>query len=272
MPFISDIVCFFLWKEISVPRIVLTKTSMRDSVIYVGGAHIRFHQTLHLRPRRIENHRFLFVESGCGEFAFADETLSIEGRALLLLSPGVRETHYSDAAPVSYFYIEFRIPETLITTPFLKCQESSPHFQTIVALLRSTLIEKDQAVHLLPAAIELALQGPDSVGSPPGTDPRISRVLRFIESNLTRPILISELAREAGVSEPQFRRIFRQTMSLGPKEYLLRERMNYARRILKSEALRVGEVADLLQFETVYQFSNQYKKVHGHSPGQDSHC
>lgn len=59
-------------------------------------------------------------------------------------------------------------------------------------------------------------------------------------------------------------------MSLGPKEYLLRERMNYARRILKSEALRVGEVADLLQFETVYQFSNQYKKVHGHSPGQDS--
>jgi len=30
----------------------------------------------------------------------------------------------------------------------------------------------------------------------------------------------------------------------------------------------VGEVADLLQFETVYQFSNQYKKVHGHSPGR----
>ncbi|MGZ0163103.1 MAG: hypothetical protein ACKVII_04245 [Planctomycetales bacterium] len=46
--------------------------------------------------------------------------------------------------------------------------------------------------------------------------------------------------------------------------------MNYARRILQSEGLRVGEVAGLLQFETVYQFSNQYKKVHGHSPTQDS--
>ena len=46
--------------------------------------------------------------------------------------------------------------------------------------------------------------------------------------------------------------------------------MNYARRILQSEGLRVGEVAGLLQFEAVYQFSNQYKKVHGHSPTQDS--
>ena len=60
-------------------------------------------------------------------------------------------------------------------------------------------------------------------------------------------------------------------MSIGPKEYLLRERMDHARRMLQSESLRVGEVADLLQFETVYQFSNQYKKVHGHSPTQDSH-
>ena len=55
-------------------------------------------------------------------------------------------------------------------------------------------------------------------------------------------------------------------MSMGPKEYLLRTRMQYARRILENEGLRVSDVADLLQFETVYQFSKQYKKVHGHSP------
>ena len=103
-------------------------------------------------------------------------------------------------------------------------------------------------------------------------DHRINRILHFIETNLTRPLLVSELAREAGVSEPQFRRIFRDAMALGPKEYLLRERMNYARRILESEALRVGEVAELLQFETVYQSSNQYKRIHRHSPVQDSHC
>jgi AraC family transcriptional regulator len=95
-------------------------------------------------------------------------------------------------------------------------------------------------------------------------------VLDYIDRHLDHPLRVAELAREAGLSEPQFRRVFRNAMSVGPKAYILQARMNYARRILQSEGLRVGEVADLLKFETVYQFSNQYKKVHGHSPAQDS--
>ncbi|MDF1816724.1 MAG: AraC family transcriptional regulator [Verrucomicrobiales bacterium] len=242
---------------------------MPNSNIYVGGAHVRFHQALHLRPRKIGNYRFLFVESGCGEFFFADESLPVHGRTLLLLSPGLREIHYSATEPVSYFYIEFKSPDTLITEPYLKCPGASPHFPTVVYLLQSILRENGETIHLIPAAIELILRSPQSSNNYGEIDPRISRVLQFIDSNLTRPILVSELAREAGISEPQFRRIFRTAMAVGPKEYLLRERMNYARRILQSEGLRIGEVADLLQFETIYQFSNQYKKVHGHSPAQD---
>ncbi|MDF1824157.1 MAG: helix-turn-helix domain-containing protein [Verrucomicrobiales bacterium] len=62
---------------------------------------------------------------------------------------------------------------------------------------------------------------------------------------------------------------FRKKAATAPKEYLMRERMRYARKILQTEGLRVGEVADLMQFETVFQFSNQYKNVHGHSPMKD---
>ena len=65
----------------------------------------------------------------------------------------------------------------------------------------------------------------------------------YIDVHLNHPLRVSERAREAGLSEPQFRRVFRNTMSIGPKEYLLQERMNYAHRILQSEGLRVGEVA-----------------------------
>jgi AraC-like DNA-binding protein len=251
--------------------IVLTKTFTPDSIAYVGSDQVRFHQSLHFRPRQIENHRFLFVESGCGEFLFADETLSIDGRTLLLLSPGPRETRYRDTEPVSYTYVEFKSHFKLIDTSFVSYAESSPHFQTLVCLLRSIVINKGaSAGQLISAAIELARLHPAHSGSAPESDARIQHVLDYIDLHLNHPLRVAELAREAGLSEPQFRRVFRKAMSIGPKEHLLQERMNYARRILQSEGLRVGEVADLLQFETVYQFSNQYKKVHGHSPTQDS--
>lgn len=44
--------------------------------------------------------------------------------------------------------------------------------------------------------------------------------------------------------------------------------MHYARKVLENEGLRASDVGELLRFETVYQFSKQYKKVHGHSPTQ----
>jgi AraC-like DNA-binding protein len=258
-------------KSMAVTYILLTKTIMPDSIDYIGGAHVRFHQSLYLRRRLIENYRFLFVESGSGEFVFGDETLAVEERMFLLLSPGIRETRYYATREVSYAYVEFKADALLLNGPYLSHPVSSPHFQTLVWLLRSILKENGAAARLLPAALELVQLHPAHSESTPAPDDRIRRVLHFIEINLSRPIQIPELALEAGVSEAQFRRIFRAAMSIGPKEYLLRERMDHARRMMQSESLRVGEVADLLQFETVYQFSNQYKKVHGHSPTQDSH-
>ena len=84
----------------------LTKTIMSNpGITYMGGAEIRFHQALYLRPRQIGTCRILYLESGKGEFIFPGETLQIEDRTLLFLSPGLRESHYHATRPVSYLYI-----------------------------------------------------------------------------------------------------------------------------------------------------------------------
>ncbi len=249
---------------------LMSKTIMTapdDTIAYVGGAHIRFERGLHLPPRNVENHRFLYVESGSGEFILPDERLQLDNRMLLLLSPGIREIRYDDKRPVSYTYIEFKVTRDLITEPWLRVPETSQHFQTLIGLLRSTLHEDGRGVELIiRAAIDLALRHTVPDASGPTVDDRIRQVLDYIDRNLNRALKVSELAELAGLSEPQFRRVFRANMSIGPKEHLLRTRMHYARRILESEGLRVSDVAELLQFETVYQFSKQYKEVHGHSP------
>lgn len=238
-----------------------------NSIAYVGGAQIRFERGLHLPPRLVENYRFLYVESGSGEFIIPDHTLQLDDRMLLLLSPGVREIRYDDRRPVSYSYIEFSVTCDLITEPWLRVPESAPHFQTLIGLLRSTLHEDgDGTESVIRAAIDLTLRHTVPDASTATIDGRIRQVLDYIDRNLNRALKVSELTEIAGLSEPQFRRVFRTSMSIGPKEYLLRTRMHYARRILESEGLQVSGVADLLQFETVYQFSKQYKKVHGHSP------
>lgn len=242
---------------------------MKDEIKFIESAHVRFHQNLHLRPREIENHRFLFVETGHGEFLFPGTKLKIDSRTLLLLSPGLRETRYVETTPVSYLYVEFHAPDNLIATPYREVPQTSAHFQTLVNLLWSIEREKGNLTeYLIPAALELTLRHPTRPTSRE-VDPRIQSTLDYIDRHLDQPIKISQLAARAGLSLPQFRRLFVKAVAKPPKEYLLRERMRYARKILQTEGLRIGEIAELMNFESVYQFSNQYKKVHGHSPRQD---
>ena len=152
-------------------------TSPDTSIAYVGGGYIRFERGLHLPPRHVENHRFLYVESGSGEFIIPDETLQLDDRMLLLLSPGVREIRYDDKRPVSYTYIEFSVTRDLVTDPWLQVPESSPHFQTLIGLLHSTLHEDGHGTEsVIRAAIDLALRhtAPTPDPSTPTVDGRRS--------------------------------------------------------------------------------------------------
>jgi len=189
--------------------ILMSKTIMpqfNNSIAYVGGAHIRFERSLYLPPRQVENYRFLYVESGSGEFIIPDDTLQLDDRMLLLLSPGVREIRYDDRRAVSYTYIEFSVARDLITEPWLQVPESSPHFQTLIGLLRSTLHEDGHGTEsVIRAAIDLAIRHTAPDPSTATIDGRIRQVLDYIDRNLNHALKVSELAKIAGLSEPQFR-------------------------------------------------------------------
>ena len=189
---------------------------------------------------------------------------------LLLLSPGERESHYRGEEEVSYLYVEFDSATQLIDTPCRQFSSTFAHFKTMCALLDSIHREHGRGAEaLLLAAVKLAGLYSEHAPGREGIDPRVGEALKFIDHNIDRPIRVPELASRVGLSVPHFRRLFHQAVNASPKEYLIRERMLHARKILQTEGLRVGEVADVLHFENVFQFSNQYKKVHGHSPVQD---
>lgn len=238
----------------------------------IDSSRIRFHQPLHMRRRRITHYRLLKIDSGRGEFRFAGTSLEVHGGMLLLLAPGIRESRYRGDEEVSYLYVEFDAdPDCgLFDGDFLSCPSTSPHFRTLGEMILSLHRVRGRGLdQLLPATVQLALFACRDGAEDMPADARIRRALQYIEQNLDRPLRVGELARTAGLSLPHFRRLFQRATGSGPKQFVLRERMKYARGILQTEGLRVGEVAELLRFDNVFHFSNQYKRVFGHSPVRD---
>ena len=77
---------------------------------------------------------------------------------------------------------------------------------------------------------------------------------------------IRDVARELGIAESHFRRIFKKSTGLSPKEYVLDLRLREVRILLQGSALTIGEIADRTGYNSAYHLSAEFKKRTGISP------
>ena len=95
----------------------------------------------------------------------------------------------------------------------------------------------------------------------------VRRVQEYLQAHLAEPITLGELAREAGLSEYHFARMFGQSLGCPPHRYLLGLRLKRAKQLLAgSEPL--ASIAAQCGFSSQAHFGNRFREAFGLSPGQ----
>lgn len=87
-----------------------------------------------------------------------------------------------------------------------------------------------------------------------------------LQLELAKPPDIALLAKEAGMSEPKMRKLFKQTFGKGVFEYYQFTRMQKAARLLKDKRLSVSEVGYQLGFTNLSHFSRVFESYIGMKP------
>ena len=95
---------------------------------------------------------------------------------------------------------------------------------------------------------------------------RLSAILEYIDGNLDSPFSLNDLATRAGVTPFHFCKIFRAGMGMTPVEYVNRERVARAERLLAETALTVTEVAYAVGVGDANYFSRLFRRYRGVSP------
>ena len=90
--------------------------------------------------------------------------------------------------------------------------------------------------------------------------------VNFIKANLHLPIQVSELCRMTGITQPYLYRIFREETGLSPKQYILNEKLDHAKRLLRETEFSVSEIAGTVGFASVLDFSKFFSRQTGESP------
>jgi AraC-like DNA-binding protein len=111
------------------------------------------------------------------------------------------------------------------------------------------------------------LQALDNAGTDILGTGALNAVVQYIRKNLSSRLEIDALSRFACMSRPSFFRLFRREYGISPTQFIIRERIAKARRLLADTNETVGKVCFECGFEDVNHFIRAFRQSEGVTPG-----
>ena len=102
----------------------------------------------------------------------------------------------------------------------------------------------------------------------PTITPEIKKVVRLIHDKPDANPTMPEMAREAGLSVPWFKAKFKRQLGVAPMEYLMRTKVEEAKKMLRNSKLSVTEVAYELGFSNSQYFATVFKRFTNKKPSE----
>lgn len=90
----------------------------------------------------------------------------------------------------------------------------------------------------------------------------------YIDNHIKETIHLTDLAALIPCSVSQIMRIFKRGMNTTPYEYILSQKINMAKILMKTTNLRIKDIADELSFDDEHYFSTLFKQKIGCTPTQ----
>ena len=94
----------------------------------------------------------------------------------------------------------------------------------------------------------------------------IERAKGFFLEDVSQTTDLQAIASTLGVSYSTFRRTFKSYTHLSPRQFQLQTKIHKAGQLLTDTNISIGEIAGRMGFESVYYFSQIFKRKMGHSP------
>ncbi len=152
-----------------------------------------------------------------------------------------------------------------------------PHIESIGTLLLAELNQQNLgrrlyieslsnvlAVHLLRQYTAPRLRLSVYEGGLP--ERQLLQVLEYINEHLDQDIKLADLAALLGISQFHFSRLFKQSVGKAPYQYLLQQRVERAKHLLKQTDRSIIEIAFLCGFNSHSHLGQQFRQLTGTTP------
>lgn len=108
------------------------------------------------------------------------------------------------------------------------------------------------------------------LGWPDSHAQRVAGAIALLRAEFAQALPVERLASAAGMSPSSFYEHFRAATSLSPLQFQKQLRLIEARRLMAAEDFSASSAAFAVGYESVQQFTREYRRLFGLPPGQDA--
>jgi len=267
------------WCKTPVDTVMLdTLPRMIRSELSVRSFGVKLHSSERLEED-FQRYGFAFVVAGSGHLYEDRREWHVQAPAVLHHRAG---HHYRQIPDPSWdeFYITFsesfrpvleQPPWNLFKTPVFNLHDAQfmlDHFRRLFDLFQTIPrfgavdrfdLEATELLLDLAAQLRVDAQTPNDV---------LSQVRHYLESHYLEKIDYAATAARFGFSLRHLRRQWQQQYHEPPSRYVLKLQMDQAQYLLSHTDMRIGEIADLLQFADALYFSRKFRQYTGLPPSE----
>ena len=95
---------------------------------------------------------------------------------------------------------------------------------------------------------------------------RLRRIRELVHAKMENDLSLDEMAESVGLSTAHFARMFRKSTGETPHQFVLRQRLERAKAMLRAPVARVLDVAVACGFKTQQHFAQVFREISGVSP------
>lgn len=212
-----------------------------------GDVYVSFPFEIHKVESDIDNPlSYDFITFSVNSFRFADELNKVWSQNI---SPYSRVIHNEKVLDLIDCILSEFDDENKNSNPFSNEMLSALCNQMIVYILRGMKSDLSDVSSINQSGSELCY-----------------KMMNYIDTNLYSLTSLSDMATEMGYNYSYLSALFRKTTTLSLSYYYRVKRLETARLLLAENKKSISQVAELMNYSSIYSFSKSFKEHYGISP------